>query len=121
MPNINDLQRAILAELERYSGAIEEKVQISAKETAQELVRVLKKGAKPYEDRTGDYSKGWRVKKKRKTFVVHNATDYQLTHLLEHGHAKRGGGRVPAFVHIAPAEDQAVSTFLEKIERAIRE
>ena len=43
---------------------------------------------------TGDYKKGWRIKqdKARKSIIVHNATDYQLTHLLEHGHVKRNGG-----------------------------
>ena len=62
--------------------------------------------------RTGQYKKGWAVKKQKETansleLVVHNKKHYQLTHLLEKGHAKRGGGRVRAFPHIAPAEQAA--------------
>lgn len=122
MPNISQdqLSREILNQLQRYSGEIEEEIDKIAKEQAKELLQDLKKGNKPYEDRTGDYSKGWRTKKQGKTYVNYNKTDYQLTHLLEKGHAKRGGGRVAARIHIAPAEDKAISEFLQKIERVIR-
>ena len=37
--------------------------------------------------------------------VLYNKTDGALTHLLEHGHALRQGGRSPAIVHIQPVED----------------
>ena len=46
---------------------------------------------------TGAYAKSWSVKKTKETsnsleLTVHSKNRYQLAHLLEHGHAKRGGG-----------------------------
>lgn len=53
--------------------------------------------------RSGQYAKSWTKKKRGKMIIIHNK-EYQLTHLLEKGHAKRGGGRVEAKVHILPVE-----------------
>lgn len=73
---------------------------------------------------TGNYGKSWTVKTVRETsgsleLVVHSKNKYQLTHLLEFGHAKRGGDRVSARPHIANAEEKAVKVFEEEIKEAI--
>ena len=74
--------------------------------------------------KTGRYKKSWAVKRQKETsnaleMVVHSKNRYQLTHLLEKGHAKRGGGRVRAFPHIAPAEQAGIRELEEGIRRGL--
>lgn len=118
MANINNLQREILKQLQYYATDVKEKVEAAQKETAKELVKDLKQDSPK---KTGDYAKGWRIKRTAKKLIVHNATNYQLTHLLEYGHPKKNGGRVAAQVHIRPNEERAVRDYIDKIERAIEE
>ena len=60
---------------------------------------------------TGSYARGWRVSKRAGGLVVHNATDYQLTHLLENSHVIANGsgtyGRSTPIKHIEPAAQWA--------------
>ena len=71
---------------------------------------------------TGDYAASWtygtgETKRTKHTMVVHaDKPEYALTHLLEKGHQKRGGGRTKAIVHIAPAEEAAV----DELEKELR-
>jgi hypothetical protein len=114
----NDLQQEILKELKRYSFDVAEKIEAAKDETAKALQKDIKQKSP---EKTGSYKKGWRIKKTKFKSIVHNATDYQLTHLLEYGHPKRNGGRVNGIPHIRPAEEKAVKDFLEKIEQAVKQ
>ena len=74
--------------------------------------------------KTGAYSKSWTVKTTKETsesleLTVHSPKKYQLAHLLEKVHAKRGGGRTKAIPHIAPAEEKAVKDLEADIKRAL--
>jgi len=51
--------------------------------------------------------------------VVHSRDRYQIAHHLEYGHAKRGGGRVAAIPHIAPAEQRGAEELVSRIERGL--
>ena len=114
-----DLTAEITAVLKEYTGAVMDGID-KAVETCGKGMRKEIERASP--TRTGKYAKGWRCKitdsgRGNKSARVHNKTDYQLTHLLEKGHKKRGGkGRVKAYVHIAPAAKKWTEKFEQLCE-----
>ena len=73
--------------------------------------------------RTGAYKRGWTVTKEKTAtntrFIVRNKTKYMLTHLLEKGHANRGGGFTEGTPHIAPAEEWAVNEAYRQVVKEI--
>jgi len=117
MVSINQLNNEIMRQLNIYTHEVQEKIKVSQVELGKEAVKQLKKDSP---ELTGSYSKGWRAKKEKDRVIVHNGTDYQLTHLLEKGHANRDGGRTPPQVHIAPVEERVVGEFIERVESDIQ-
>lgn len=125
MGNSFDIAEEIVNELQRYSNEIVRRVNISSEKCAKELCAEIKKTSPK---KTGGYGKGWTVKKANLSkyalgrLVVHNKTKYQLTHLLEYGHAVKGGTkRVGAAPHIFIAKEKAVQNFVQEVEKAIQE
>lgn len=69
---------------------------------------------------TGDYAKGWAKSTIKGVQVIHNKTDYQLTHLLEFGHVKVDGGRAESKPHIRIAEEKAINDFTSAVKKVIQ-
>lgn len=105
--------------LEEYNKDVAETVKECAKETAQKCARQLK--ASSPRGARGRYAKGWAVKQERGGYIVHNKTDYPLTHLLEYSHVISNGsgtyGRTRPIKHIEPVEREMVTEF----EKSVRE
>ncbi|MDA1797693.1 MULTISPECIES: HK97 gp10 family phage protein [unclassified Bacillus cereus group] len=112
---MNDFASELTRELQRYANVVEEKLESEIDEVGDIAVGKLKQDSPK---KTGAYRKGWRKKKEGNSVVLHN-TQGQLTHLLENGHAKAGGGRVPAQVHIRPVEEYVINELPRRIERAL--
>ena len=72
-----------------------------------------------------NYRKGFKIKVDNtqliKKVTVHN-TQYQLTHLLEHGHAIRNGtGRLPGMTRAFPHWEETERVAIEDFEKRIVE
>ena len=127
MPKIKpeELQTALMKQLMNYKEDIDEEViettDTITKEAIQELKETSPKGKGT---RDKPYYRGWSPKvnkrQERYTKVIWNKTNYQLTHLLEFGHATRNGGRTRAFPHIRPVEEKYSTKFMERLLRKIR-
>ena len=119
--NINDMADVIMQGLTEYASLATEDMKDAVKHASSTVRKEIQANA-PRD--TGAYAKSWTAKKVREssqtlTMVVHSRNRYQLAHLLEYGHAKRGGGRVAGKAHIAPAEERGIRQLQEEIERAL--
>lgn len=118
-----DLGGAIMRELQAYCDGLVTEADNAAKRSANRLVKEIE-ATSPKD--TGAYANDWRIKEiPSKTggpsrYVVHNKSHYRLTHLLEYGHAVKGGtGRVKAQQHIEPARDKEEKAFQDDLERVV--
>jgi len=120
--SVDLLADAIMEGLEEYAELAAEGVKTAVRKAGRTVKDQISQTAP---ERTGAYAKSWSVKKTKESsqaleVTVHSRNRYQIAHLLEHGHAKRGGGRVSAIPHIAPAEKAGEEQLLTDIEKALK-
>lgn len=118
---IDNLAKTIMEGLQEYADVASEDVKTAVRKAGKNVKTEISANAPK---RTGAYAKSWAVKTQKETansleVVVHSKNRYQIAHLLEHGHAKRGGGRVAGIPHIAPAEEKAVKQLEEDIVKKL--
>ena len=106
MTSIDEMADEIMKGLTEYAELADSAMKKAVRKTAKTVKEEISANAPK---RTGRYAKSWATKKTKENshsleMTVHSKDRYQIAHLLEHGHAKRGGGRVSGKPHIAPAE-----------------
>ena len=121
MTSIDAMADEIMKGLTEYSDLADMEMKKAVRKTATAVKKEISANAPK---RTGKYAKSWTAKKTKENshsleMTVHSKNRYQLAHLLEKGHAKRGGGRVSGRPHIAPAEENGVQMFENLIEEAL--
>lgn len=102
----------------------EDVTQAIEKETESTADKILKETKNLAPKRTGEYARSFGKTKKRLSSglecYVWNKKHYRRVHLLEFGHAKRGGGRVAARPHLRPAHDKYIDGYLNNIRQIIK-
>ena len=91
---IDQLAEAVNEQMEEYSKLSAEVVKAAVTKAGNAVKKDIGANAPK---KTGRYAKSWRTKKTKESsteleVTVYSPTRYMLAHLLEHGHAKRGGG-----------------------------
>lgn len=114
---IDKLKADIAKILAEYEGEITESMQEVTAKVAKKGAQALQRESKEKFGGTGQYAKGWKVETNGKahrqlswTSIIYNETP-GLPHLLENGHAKRGGGRVEGRPHIEPVEQEIINEY----------
>lgn len=103
-----------------YSGNLQRNINEITPRVGEAGVKALRQESKKAFYRTGNYSKGWKLKiaksNGRVTAIIHNAKAPGLPHLLEYGHANRDGGRTPGKIHIKLVEEQIIKNFEDAVK-----
>ena len=118
MAGIEDFAETIQQQMDDYYNEIQDNIDKATDIVAKEAVSELKLNSP---ERSGEYAKGWKRKKYKHHQVIYNAKRGEITAPLEHGHAKRGGGRVEAKPHIKPIEEIAKEQFEDLVVAIVAE
>ena len=119
---IDEMASEIMKGLTEYVDLAADEMKLAVKKAGKIVKDEIKVNAPK---KTGKYGSSWTVKTTMETanslhLTVYSPKKYQLAHLLENGHAKRGGGRVAARPHIAPAQEVGFEKLESEIERALK-
>lgn len=111
--------------LDEYGDEIQNQTQNAVEDVTKAAVKAVRANAKASFGTTHNYryAKGWTSQLETRRYsaqgVVYNKDVPGLPHLLENGHAKRGGGHTEGVRHIAPVEEQIITQFQKELEERI--
>lgn len=121
--SLDDEMKKILKE---YEDDVSTNLQTITKEVTRKGVQALKTSSKDkfgtVRKRKKKYASTW-TSKMQTARLYTTGTIYNnqpgLPHLLENGHAKTGGGRVPGREHIRPVEEKIIQFYESEIKKKL--
>ena len=124
---LKNLDKAIADILKEYEGDVVENMkEITAAVTKEGAKAVKNESLSTFNNKVlprGRYGSGWTSQVETGRFsaqgIIYNSKYPGLPHLLENGHAKRGGGRVEGRPHIKPVEEKITKEYIRKIEASL--
>ena len=118
-----NLQKECDKILEEFRDDVDKNMNEAIKKVTKAGAKQVKANARSTFGGTGKYAKGWtsRFENGRLTAqgTIYNSSVPGLPHLLENGHAKRGGGRVAGREHIAPVEQELEETIIKELKATL--
>lgn len=132
--SINEFANEVVGLMKTYTTDVEEAINDEVKKIGDETANELKQVTYPSgvggtanqsERRTWEeYARTWTnaydEKHNYTSSTIHNKKHWQLTHLLEYGHATRDGKtRTREFPHIKPIADKTTKELLQRTKKII--
>jgi len=118
--NADNFVDTIQKDLTIFSETVQENIKKIVETVSKEAAAELRADSPR---RSGKYARGWTAKiestnSRDRVGTIHNRNMYYLAHLIENGHAKRGGGRTSPQAHIKQVEQRAIKKLEDGIEEA---
>ena len=126
-----DLSKAVNQLLEEYGDNLHDAINDAIVDVSKDAVDVIKakSTSRPparHNVRTGRYAKGWKAEIIKEAYgmvkvILHNRTDWMLTHLLNNGYySVREKTRKPGDGHIDAAEKEINEMLIKKVEESLK-
>lgn len=123
--NVDQLSETINRELTLYNRNVIDGIKSQTKKSMSQLVKQTKATA-PVGKRKKHYKNSIGSKKTKETdrsveytWYV-RGSDYRLSHLLEHGHALKNGGRTRATHFIENASTPIITDYIKQVEDIVK-
>ena len=126
MPNL-DLSKAVSQLLEEYGEDVDATIKKTLDTVGKKAAEVVRaKSPTGAGKKSGSYKKGWRSESVKVAYginqiIVHNRTDWMLTHLLNNGfYSVRAKRRIPGDGHLDKAETEINELLIKEVEDSLK-
>lgn len=117
---IDKLTQEVDKILQEYGEDVQDNLNEIVGDLTKQGAKTLRSQSRSTFGGSGKYASGWTTQietgRLSRQGTIYNQSVPGLPHLLEHGHANRGGGRTPGRVHISTVEQALIKEFESKVK-----